>query len=463
MAWHIEEAVIGGEIDNRTRGRVTGRLWLAGCPHPITLDLVGNAWRDLAGRRMIFTNPERPVQPLTPEQSAQFAAAQRGRVGDITASRREKIPDVPAEEVMRCLAAGKAYPWHWGNTLHLEWYDETNGRVVLESAKLLLTISPEVAWELTVEEEAAQKRSNAEAMSGHIEELAREFADKKPADSAADGDEESDPDRAPEGAAPSAGGNDGNGQGSKRAKGRGEESTAGNDDDDAGDGASWREIPPQTEEEAEIMQADNDRLADRIEARIRREGPDADYEKILSEELDRRAQERGEDPRTPEDEERHAEWVEAMNSIFDEALAEPDPEWEAQREMKHGVAVRAHDFALRVCELVDHSGLMAEALSSEHPAVELENGLQFAAAKLAGALNGREWPPNLHFCAGVIVRLKRAREYLDDALRALDSCQEQRLLPPADLGMIVVELADLAHAVDAIIADLRMRLARGWE
>ena len=436
MAWHIEEAVIGGEIDNRTRGRVTGRLWLAGCPHPITLDLVGNAWRDLAGRRMIFTNPERPVQPLTPEQSAQLAADQRGWVGDITASRREKIPDVPAEEVMRCLAAGKAYPWHWGNTLHLEWYDETNGRVVLESAKLLLTISPEVAWELTVEEEAAQKRSNAEAMSGHIEELAREFAQKPPASAEAAAASER--------------------EGKSGSGGPGE--TA-----EKGPRPRWQEIPPQTEEEAEAMQAASDRLADRIEARIRREGPDADYETILSEELDRRAQERGEEPRTPEEEERHAEWVEAMNGIFDEALAHPDPEWEARRELKHEVAVRAHEFALRVCEVIDHSGLMAEAVSSEHPVVELENGLQFAAAKLAGALNGCEWPPNLHFCAGVIVRLKRAREYLEDAMRALDSCQEQRLLPPAELGMIVVELADLAHAVDAIIADLRMRLARGWE
>lgn len=438
MAWHIEEAVIGGEIDNRTRGRVTGRLWLAGCPHPITLDLVGNAWRDLAGRRMIFTNPERPVQPLTPEQSAQFAAAQRGWVGDITASRREKIPDVPAEEVMRCLAAGKAYPWHWGNTLHLEWYDETNGRVVLESAKLLLTISPEVAWELTVEEEAAQKRSNAEAMSGHIEELAREFAQKPPASAEAAAASER--------------------EGESKSGSGGPGGTA-----EKGPRPRWQEIPPQTEEEAEAMQAASDRLADRIEARIRREGPDADYETILSEELDRRAQERGEEPRTPEQEERHAEWVEAMNGIFDEALAHPDPEWEARRELKHEVAVRAHEFALRVCEVVDRSGLMAEALSSEHPAVELENGLQFAAAKLAGALNGREWPPNLHFCAGVIVRLKRAREYLEDALRALESCQEQQLLPPAELGVMVVDLVDLAHDVDALIADLRDRLTRGWE
>ena len=30
MAWRFHEHVLRGEIDNRTRGRVTGRIWLAG-------------------------------------------------------------------------------------------------------------------------------------------------------------------------------------------------------------------------------------------------------------------------------------------------------------------------------------------------------------------------------------------------------------------------------------------------
>ena len=43
MAWRIDENLLRGEIDNRTRGRVTGRLWFAGRPHPVELDLEGNA------------------------------------------------------------------------------------------------------------------------------------------------------------------------------------------------------------------------------------------------------------------------------------------------------------------------------------------------------------------------------------------------------------------------------------
>ena len=57
MAWRIDESVIRGEIDNRTRDRVTGRIWFEGRAEPVELNLTGNAWRDLAGRRLEFVNP----------------------------------------------------------------------------------------------------------------------------------------------------------------------------------------------------------------------------------------------------------------------------------------------------------------------------------------------------------------------------------------------------------------------
>lgn len=62
------------------------------------------------------------------------------------------------------------------------------------------------------------------------------------------------------------------------------------------------EFKPLTEAEAEKLQEESDRLADRIQARLDREGPDADYEHILEEELERRRCQRGEKPRTPEEE-----------------------------------------------------------------------------------------------------------------------------------------------------------------
>lgn len=71
MAWRIADSVIRGEIDNRQKGRVTGRIWLAGRKEPLELELQGNALRDLAGRRLRFENPKpKPGQPidLKPQQ-----------------------------------------------------------------------------------------------------------------------------------------------------------------------------------------------------------------------------------------------------------------------------------------------------------------------------------------------------------------------------------------------------------
>ncbi len=95
--------------------------------------------------------------------------------------------------------------------------------------------------------------------------------------------------------------------------------------------------------------------------------------------------------------------------------------------------------------------------------LELEFALMCASAKFAGALNGQAWPPELDFCAGVIVRLKRARGYLEDALGAAEACREDRLITPEHLGPIVVELSDLAREADALIAELRAKLERGTD
>ena len=58
MAWRIEEQVARGEIDNRTPGRVVGKIWLAGREEAVDLELEGNPWRDLAGHVLKFSNPD---------------------------------------------------------------------------------------------------------------------------------------------------------------------------------------------------------------------------------------------------------------------------------------------------------------------------------------------------------------------------------------------------------------------
>jgi hypothetical protein len=85
MAWRIDQSVIRGEIENRTRDRVTGRIWFEGRDGPVELDLTGNAWRDLAGRRLEFVNPVAVKPPLSADEVAGFAQRQSGAIGDCTA------------------------------------------------------------------------------------------------------------------------------------------------------------------------------------------------------------------------------------------------------------------------------------------------------------------------------------------------------------------------------------------
>lgn len=60
MAWRIADFVIRGEIDNRSRDRVVGKIWIHGHKKPIELELAGNPWRDLAGQYLRFENPIPP-------------------------------------------------------------------------------------------------------------------------------------------------------------------------------------------------------------------------------------------------------------------------------------------------------------------------------------------------------------------------------------------------------------------
>jgi hypothetical protein len=379
MAWRIDESVIRGVIDNRLRGRVTGLIWFTGRPDP----KAGNI-DDLGAR-------------------------QTGVIGDCTASRKVKVPEIPLEQIGEYYAARKPWPWHWGNSLYFEWFSDRNGRMVIESATFQLTIASDIAWEMTPAEEEQQRGANAEAMGGFMDQL--------------------------------------------------EEATAANP---AYGDAEWSE-KPQTEAEAEKMQADSDRLADRINARMEREGPDADYEKILEEELERRRIERGEKPPTPEEEARRTEWIDEMNRAAEEALKNPDPEIEAELETKHPLAEQASDLSVRLMRDTEARGWVPADANAEHPMAEIVSCTMSAGAKLAGALNGESWPPSVGSCAGKIVRLKRARGYLDDALLAAEACVEQKLTDDAWLAGVQRELNALGHECDLLIDELRARLARGFD
>lgn len=134
----LDTAVIRGEIDNTTRGNVRGKLWLVGREDPVTIDLRGNAWRDVAGCKITFYNPN-----PSPVPASALQPKQKGHVGDITASHKVELENT--------------------NALYIEWFSEENGRVFIESADFEVSISAWV-WEMDEAEEEAQKMSNLQAM-----------------------------------------------------------------------------------------------------------------------------------------------------------------------------------------------------------------------------------------------------------------------------------------------------------
>ena len=165
MAWRFNEHILRGEIDNRTPGRVTGRIWLVGIDAPLILELRGDCHPDLAGCVLRFENPA-PV-PLT---TAPPAAIQRGTAGDITAARKVRVFDIPVTDAYLMLKRGGKPPEHLANCLYLEWFSDISGSVVIESADFRLEIS-EPAWRFTAEELAGRERERAEGSDAFAIEI----------------------------------------------------------------------------------------------------------------------------------------------------------------------------------------------------------------------------------------------------------------------------------------------------
>ncbi|MEQ1850608.1 MAG: hypothetical protein ABMA01_03350 [Chthoniobacteraceae bacterium] len=155
MAWRFHEHIVRGELDNTVRGRVTGRIWLADVAEPMTLDLRGDCAPDLAGCKLTFENPN-PV-PFTDSPPS---LDQRGWVGDITASQKLKVFDLPIEQALALIHSGKEATWHWANALYLEWHSTVNGGITIQTAEFKLTTSAP-AWTLTPEEYKASKDASS--------------------------------------------------------------------------------------------------------------------------------------------------------------------------------------------------------------------------------------------------------------------------------------------------------------
>ena len=167
MAWRIHDSILKGEVDNRQRGRISGSLWLVGRDEPVLLSLVGNCLRDLAGCLVSFKNPRAAA---TAEERTDVAKLQSGTAGDITASRKVRVFDVPLEEALRLTREGKTPPEHMANSLYIEWFSQANGRVVVESSDYTVDVSAPV-WTLSPKEEQEQIAASHQAIRDWLDRI----------------------------------------------------------------------------------------------------------------------------------------------------------------------------------------------------------------------------------------------------------------------------------------------------
>lgn len=161
MAWRIEQAVTRGEIDNTVEGRTTGRIWLKDREQPLVLDLEGNCLRDLAGCRLTFVNPH----PVSDAEASSLTEEQQGSVGDITASRRCRVPKDP--ELPYDPATSETV---WMNILYVEWFGKINGRVLIEADGFELSVS-EPVWRMDEDEEVGQEMANLHEMREFVRQV----------------------------------------------------------------------------------------------------------------------------------------------------------------------------------------------------------------------------------------------------------------------------------------------------
>lgn len=186
MALRLDTAVIRGEIDNTTRDNVRGRVWLVGREDPIIIDLRGNAWRDVAGCKVTFSNPRPSSRPA----AVALHPKQRGRVGDITASLKVKVYSEPEDQERK---SEKEAPGHstaqWHNALYFEWFSEENGRVFIEGTDFEVSISAWV-WEMDGAQEEEQKTANLSVMREWLAGIIQRPELKEEADDEFDDSEE---------------------------------------------------------------------------------------------------------------------------------------------------------------------------------------------------------------------------------------------------------------------------------
>ena len=418
MAWRIHDNVIRGEIDNRERGIVRGRLWLAGQAEPVRLELKGNAAPDLAGCLLTFENPGEKL-PLRAD--SRLAPLQRGSIGDLTASRKVRVMEMPVAEAYDRKKKGLPVPEHMANSLYLEWFSEFNGRVVIESADYKVTISPP-AWRLSPAEEDERRRQAAQGFDGFMRKLSDALEAQKY--------------RPPED----------------------------KDWDEFDYEKFMRECDARTDKYAELMDKymdhpDRDRLIAKEMGWT-----------WLEEALDGKEPEEGEagGSHAPEEREtggpggkvRPTDPEEGrFGEIDDEPPLEPNPATEGVDWVRKEDGFISHPLALRVLEgsvaLWHKFEELALDKAEDDDLAELLSEYQTTGAKLAGALDGLAYGRELSEGPFIVACLKRALSHLHAAQAALEKTAPRNLLPAETVAATRTEFFALREEILRLMEEFR--------
>ena len=399
MAFRIHDSVVRGEIDNRVKGIVRGQIWIEGRAEPVVLELKGNAWPDLAGCRLTFTNPQKRVPHAHLDS---LHPLQRGSIGDLTASRKVRVFDVPLPDALDMIHRKEKPPEHMANCLYLEWFSEANGRVVIESADYELTISaPE--WRLTPEEDAARAKQADTGMADFMGKLSEAIEQHQ--------------------------------SGQK-------------DPEEPWDEHDYekflKESDARTDKYMELLDKYGD--SDEAEAKIARE---MGWEREL----------------TPEEAELEQQRIEEMNAACEAALNEPEPEPEPHREgidwirtedghLRHPLEHRCSETAIRYWKQVDELGLDK---TGDKDLEQFIFEFQTTSAKLAGALGGVARGTGFADASFTVACLKRALDHLHKSQAGLEATAAKKLLPETLIAEARKELFEIREGILRLMDEFRGR------
>jgi len=399
MAFRIHDSVVRGEIDNRVKGSVRGKIWLEGRSEPVTLELKGNAWPDLGGCLLTFTNPRTRVAH---QHLDSLHPLQRGTIGDLTASRKVRVFDIPMPEAYLMCKRGEKPPEHMANCLYLEWFSEANGRVVIESADYELNISaPE--WRLTAEEDAERARQAAAGMDNFMRKLTETI----------------------------------------------EQHQRGQKDPEA----EW------DEHDYEKFMKECDARTDKYMELLEKYGDCPEAEEKIAKEMGWLRE------LTPEEAEAENRRIEEMNRACEEALNEPPPEPDSHREgidwtrtgkgdLRHPLQHRCFESAAKVWHECDELGL------AESPDEDLQQFVfefQTTGVKLGGALQNLARGRGYRDDAFTVAYLKRTLDHLHKAQAGLEAVVPKKLLPEKMIVEARKELFEIREGILRLMDEFRGR------